>query len=387
MEDSRNLLKFDDTGTIVEGCLDKSVQHVVIPEGVREIGDNAFMDCQSLISIEIPNSVKVIRINAFYGCCGLTEIEIPNSVEVIEREAFVGCYSLTIIAIPSSVIEISYGAFCDCTALKKYIVSKDNLVYQDIEGVLFSKDGTLLHTYPTGNRCSKYSIPNCVAKIGAYAFFNCIFLTSIEIPNSVTEISNGAFSGCHNLISISIPNSVKCIRAYAFANCFSLSSISIPKSVKKVDNSAFYECYFIAENFNNKSHCVNYNWSAIICDVNQDDGLLIMDKAAVCCRKWATCVTIPNSVTRINYNAFSHCRNLSSVTIPNSVTSIGGYAFEDCSSLKEIHLGMDHPENIEIGWDAFEGIENCLLYVPIGTGYAYRHDERFKMFKEIRIEK
>jgi hypothetical protein len=42
-------------------------------------------------------------------------------------------------------------------------------------------------------------------------------------------------------------------------------------------------------------------------------------------------VTIPNSVTSIEYGTFSGCTSLASVTIPNSVTSIGDYAFYDCS--------------------------------------------------------
>ena len=36
------------------------------------------------------------------------------------------------------------------------------------------------------------------------------------------------------------------------------------------------------------------------------------------------------SVTRIGYDAFSHCTDLTSIEIPNSVTSIGGYAFKGC---------------------------------------------------------
>ena len=47
-----------------------------------------------------------------------------------------------------------------------------------------------------------------------------------------------------------------------------------------------------------------------------------------------TSITIPNSVTRIGYKAFKDCSNLTSITIPNSVTYIENYAFEGCSSLK-----------------------------------------------------
>ena len=49
-----------------------------------------------------------------------------------------------------------------------------------------------------------------------------------------------------------------------------------------------------------------------------------------------TSVTIPNSVTSIEYGAFWGCSGLTSVTIPNSVTSIGGSAFEWCTGLKKV---------------------------------------------------
>ncbi len=46
-----------------------------------------------------------------------------------------------------------------------------------------------------------------------------------------------------------------------------------------------------------------------------------------------TSVTIPNSVTIIQFAAFDQCSGLTAVTIPASVTSIGKYAFLTCASL------------------------------------------------------
>ena len=49
-------------------------------------------------------------------------------------------------------------------------------------------------------------------------------------------------------------------------------------------------------------------------------------------------VSIPNSVTAINNNAFYGCVSLPSITIPSSVTSIGGSAFGGCSGLMSVHI-------------------------------------------------
>ena len=111
-----------------------------IPSSVTTIGDGAFSDCSSLISITIPNSVTTIEKCAFWSCSSLTNITIPNSVTKIGNNAFYGCSSLTSI-----------------------------------------------------------NIPNSVTTIEGCAFYGCSSLTSVNIPNSVTTIGDKAFAGCDKL--------------------------------------------------------------------------------------------------------------------------------------------------------------------------------------------
>ena len=70
---------------------------VVIPESVTyngktysvtSIGDCAFRNCNSLISVTIPESVTSIGEGAFSGCSGMTSITIPESVTSIGYRAF-----------------------------------------------------------------------------------------------------------------------------------------------------------------------------------------------------------------------------------------------------------------------------------------------------------
>ncbi len=63
-------------------------------------------------------------------------------------------------------------------------------------------------------------------------------------------------------------------------------------------------------------------------------------------------LVIPNSVTTIGAYAFSRCSYLTSASIPNSVTSIGSAAFSGCSGLTSVNI----PNSVTtIGASAFYG--------------------------------
>ena len=88
-----------------------SSETVAIPDGITSIGDNAFWNCSSLISIDIPDGVISIGDSAFEWCKSLQSIHIPDSVTSIGDEAFFGCDSLESIEVPKSVTHIGRNAF------------------------------------------------------------------------------------------------------------------------------------------------------------------------------------------------------------------------------------------------------------------------------------
>ena len=103
---------------IENGVLKKYVgpgRDVVIPEGVTEIGVEAFYMRRYLLSVVIPDTVKAIGSGAFRDCVELKRIVIPDSVTKIGEWAFYGCKELKEITIPQCVAGLwDKVVFIDC---------------------------------------------------------------------------------------------------------------------------------------------------------------------------------------------------------------------------------------------------------------------------------
>ena len=127
--------------------------------GLTSIPNDAFLNCNELLSIKLPDNIISINVAAFRGCASLKKIHIPANVESIKLQAFYGCISLISIDIPASVKTIQAGAFSNCRKLAS---------------VTFEK-GSQLKTIGE-------IIPSNITK---GAFTNCTSLTFIEIPKIV----------------------------------------------------------------------------------------------------------------------------------------------------------------------------------------------------------
>ena len=86
-EESDALFNKDGTIFILPIKLNSRIQTYEIPEGVKEIGNNAFHYQYNMISIKIPNTVEKIG-SSFNYCNSLESIEIPSSVTSINSNCF-----------------------------------------------------------------------------------------------------------------------------------------------------------------------------------------------------------------------------------------------------------------------------------------------------------
>ena len=199
------------------------------------------------------------------------------------------------------------------------------------------------------------TIPSSVKSIADQAFVNCEFpATKVVLPGGNFTVGSCAFSGCSSLQSIEIVDSGKMcfdIGDYAFDGCTGLTSVYFPACVNKVGKGAFAHCSnlreFTVDDANSMSLSVK---NGLLCDKL---GLTLL-----ACPPTFTSVTIPSSITSIQYGAFMGCDNLTEV-----ITAEGD---EDRIAELMLEAGFDVAHQVRFNGKRYD-VDFCVVVFDLGN--------------------
>ena len=386
----------------------KSIEEIIIPAMVKNIGIGAFDGCTNLRSIKFENGseLKTIGSMAFYNAKSLKysnisssePFELPDSLISIGDYAFYGCEQIKGLAIPKNVEEIGNSAFENCTNLSyvffntyaapgigtnvfrgQYQQNNAFKIYVLDEIIDTYKSSQLVENYPgwapyISKIYSQNSIyydenskPEWSYEIKDNNGTNVISLLQylgdkkeVIVPRElqgyylqVNMISDYAFGLGIEKIEISLDFSVG---QYTFSSANDLKNIKIEySSTRKLSAESLIEAYKLP-NMYKIEVATNTPLNALF-----GGGANIPTKIRE--------VEIYSSFTQINNNFFQDCDFVKKVIFYTTAQNIGREAFANMRSLEEVVI--HEAKNI---------LDEISKITNIGEG-AFRNSYRLQSFK------
>lgn len=340
---------------------------LVIPSTVRKDGKTYAVvgidlknhnSQEKLVNISLPKTLRYIGNYAFAYLPSMQYLEIPENVTTMGTDIFYQSNNLKTLKM-NAVVPPMVGSFSGTDKRKVYV-----------------PDGSL-HAYRLAtpwNNCvlvggegTSVSIDHVDA--GELGHFILDKATYLQEVNKLTVVSGNLNSddwktlkSMTNLVELDISGmTVTSIPSSAFSDRWGLEKIILPKKLEAIGNHAF-----------------------------SGTGLKEIE--------------LPESLTTLDYNAFSYCASLSSVKIPGKVERISPYSFYKCSNLQKVELAegikfidnqafyyCNHLQSINfpstltsIGYEAFRETDLSEVNIPgsvenIGSNAFYRNKNLKKL--------
>ena len=313
---------------------------------------------EKLVSISLPKTIRYIADYAFSYFPNMQYLEIPENVTTMGNYIFEGSDNLKTLKI-NAVTPPMVGSFSGTDKRKVYVPDGSLHAYRLATPwnncVLVGGEGTFV------------SIDHVAA--GELGHFILDKATYLQEVNKLTVVSGNLNSddwktlkSMTNLVELDISGmTVTSIPSSAFSDRWGLEKIILPKKLEAIGNHAF-----------------------------SGTGLKEIE--------------LPESLTTLDYNAFSYCASLSSVKIPGKVERISPYSFYKCSNLQKVELAegikfidnqafyycdrlqsINFPSTLtSIGYEAFRETDLSEVNIPgsvenIGSNAFYRNKNLKKL--------
>lgn len=322
---------------------------------------------KSVTSITIPNGTTRIRQELFIECADLASVNFPNTLTEIANDAFHYCTSLTSITIPSSVTFIGYGAFASCTGLASITV-------EAVSPPTLQPDSSSTTTFDNTNDCPIY-VPN--ERVNVYKQANgwSKYASRIQaIPtykarltltdNSVVTIDDDGSGELFSEELYPYQSTLRELEVFSYVNTIADSACLGFTALTTVtlDNSV---TTIERDAFNDCTSLTSFT----------APGLTSWEENALS-RSAMTYYEIPEGITN-TYATFEQSPYLEEVIFPEGFLELGMNSFYQCTSLKNPVL----PETLSIisahatfyGCTGLESITFLSQYPPTVIDEAYEY--------------
>ena len=315
-------------------------------EGVEYIGSQAFRECSNLKTVKMANSVKEMDGQVFYNdknlqdinisknltaicnymftsCINLINIDIPKGVKTIDAKAFYSCTNLEKIKIPSTLETIDGTAFNNCLKLKDIEIAEENNNFEFKDGFLLGKTKEnkteIIIILESAIKDNTLTVPNTVASLKSGQLDSFSQITTVNIPSSVESI-HGRFFGNNNITNINIDSNNP--------------NFEVDQEGKAIYTKASQGDIKIIKYFGNENSIKIKDETKIItqfCFYN----------------KSLSQIELPDSITRIEGEAFERCKNLKSIKLGKNVNYFNSLSIYN-SGIEKIEIDENNPNYIII---------------------------------------
>ena len=363
-------------GVMPESAMPKATQKnkikkVVIKEGVTELPEDAFKDCDKVTDISIASSVKKIGAKAFFNTA-VKKITIPKKALTLGFGLLQNCKNLQELTIPGNfnarepkkavnkkdtigtlilgkgnrniVKKVKFSTNFDgnCHSFlgdcEDFEVLKTDPYYKSIDGCIYSRDGKTLKVVPYGKSEVDIAQGCEVVDTRSYTYKSdgCVdgkFVVSI-------------YSGCGQIKKFVFPSTLKSLKKQDFYNIPGVDSkkctdIEVKFKTDKLDLDTIrtlWDSYFIWRKSLAKE-LVRMNYATI-----KDDMVIILQDGGLYGyfgeRENAE-ITIPDEVKYIRKNVFNSLPNatmskfsIKSVVLNDNIDILPKYAFAGNKEIK-----------------------------------------------------
>ena len=319
---------------------------------------------EKIKSITVESGVTSIGKYAFYNCNKVSKVTLADTVLTIDSYGFYNC-SAKELTMPATVGIAGSTVFDNCMQIEKITLTKGSGVMHDYTT---NTDSSYCYKYTpwyeSRPKLKEIVIEDGVTNIGSYAFNSVTHLKSVRIPASVTTIGVGAFGECIELEDVYYGSTLEEWNKISIGSeneLLTSATLHTAKASGSCGDSLDWTLYdtgrleiigtgaMTSWTAPNKTPWFNYRT-----EINE--------------------IIIGNGITTIGKYAFYSCTAQKSVTIPDSVTSIEANAFGNSQSITEIHYASDKSD-----WDKITigSANNALTYAQFDYGVkrliAYGH--------------